>query len=159
MTYYFGDKQGLITALVAAQLHEERKAAARLLGAPTHGHDCPVGAICAARELLTDVTSFRTFFELLPVMLREPGFRTMQAEHDRWLAGLVAGGLRRSGDPALAAQADVLAVIEVAAADGLAMQMLSDPSGFDPRPSLTMLEHLISRHAQGEPRRLEIGAC
>ena len=159
ITYYFGDKQGLIAALVAAQLFEERKAAARLLGAPTHGHDCPVGAICAARELLTDVTSFRAFFDLLPVMLREPGFRSMQAAHDRWLADLIAEGLRRSGDPALASQADVLAVLEVAAADGLAMQMLSDPSGFDPQPSLTMLEHLVSRHVHAEPRRSEIGAC
>lgn len=159
VTYYFGDKQGLIEALVAAQLFEERKAAARLLGAPTHGHDCPVGAICAARELLTDVTSFRAFFDLLPVMLRDPGFRSMQAAHDRWLADLIAEGLRRSGDPALASRADVLAVLEVAAADGLAMQMLSDPSGFDPRPSLTMLEHLIDHHAQVGQRRQGIGAC
>ena len=29
------------------------------------------------------------------------------------------------------------------------MQVLSDPSGFDPRPSCAMLEHLIGSHTPG----------
>ena len=147
ITYYFGDKQGLITALIKTQFYEQRKVAARMLGAPADGPDCAVGAICAARELLSDMTSFRVFYDLLPVVTREPAFLGMQAEHDRWLADVIATGLRASDEPALVARADVLAVMEVAAADGLAMQVLSDPSGFDPEPSCAMLEHLVTGHS------------
>ncbi len=77
----------------------------------------------------------------------------MQAEHDRWLTGVIAAGLRESGVPALAANADALAVLQIAAADGLAMQMLSDPSGFDPQPSLTILGRLIRHHVPGDASR------
>jgi AcrR family transcriptional regulator len=142
--YYFGNKQGLINALITSQLHEQRRLAARMVGASCEDH---AGAVCAARELLNDMKSFRVFFDLLPVTTREPEFRALQAEHDRWLTGLIATGLRAGGTPAVAAHADALAILEVAAADGLAMQVLTDPSGFDPQPSCAILERLISRHA------------
>jgi len=147
ITYYFGNKQGLISALVQMQLYEERKVAARLLDDAAHGHDGSREPVCATRELLTDLASFRSFFDLLPIMLREPEYQALQAGHDRWLAGRVAAGLRESGISALAAHADALAVLQIAAADGLAMQMLSDPSGYDPLPSLTILRRLIRYHA------------
>ncbi len=143
ITYYFGNKQGLINALITSQFHEQRKLAARMVRASCGGHD---GAVCAARELLTDMKSFRVFYDLLPVTTREPEFLALQAEHDRWLTGLIASGLRAGKTPAVAAHADALAVLEMAAADGLAMQVLTDPSGFDPQPSCAMLERLISRH-------------
>ena len=76
ITYYFGDKQGLITALIVSQFHEQRKAGGahgrRLRRAVTTAG----GAVCAARELLTDMKSFRVFYDLLPVMTaraRVPG--------------------------------------------------------------------------------------
>lgn len=141
ITYYFGNKQGLVNALIVAQFHEQRKLAARMVGASCAGRK---GAVCAARELLTDMKSFRVFYDLLPVTTREPEFRALQAEHDRWLSDLIATGLRDSGIPAVAAHAEELAVLELAAADGLAMQVLADPSGFDPQPSCAMLERLVS---------------
>ena len=33
ITYYFGNKQGLINALIVSQFHEQRKLAARMVGA------------------------------------------------------------------------------------------------------------------------------
>jgi AcrR family transcriptional regulator len=149
ITYYFGDKQGLITTLVEAQFYEQRRVATRMLGGPGDGHDCAVGAICAARELLTDMTSFRVFYDLLPVVTRDPHFRGLQVEHDRWLSKLIVEGLRASGDQEVVARADLIAVMEIAAADGLAMQVLSDPVGFDPTPSCAMLERLVNRHTPG----------
>jgi len=147
VTYYFGDKHGLIAALIAARMFAQRKVAVRLFAAPRGERTCEAGAICAARELLTDMTSFRAYFDLLPVALREPGFRAQQADHERWLADLIAAGLAESGEPAIAAHAGALAILSVAAADGLAMQVLADPSGFDPAPSCALLERLICRHA------------
>lgn len=153
ITYYFGDKQGLVKALIEAQFYEQRTAAARMLLPSGNGRECAVGAICAARELLTDMTSFRVFYDLLPVVSRDDRFRDMQVAHDRWLAGVITAGLRRSDTPALAKKAPLLAVLELAAADGLAMQVLSDPDGFDPEPSCAMLEHLVSRHTRDFDRR------
>jgi len=153
ITYYFGDKQGLVTALIKAQFYEQRTAAARILLPPGDGRECAVGAICAARELLTDMTSFRVFYDLLPVVSRDDRFRGMQVAHDRWLAGVITRGLRRSDTPAMADEAPLLAVLEMAAADGLAMQVLSDPDGFDPAPSCAMLERLVSRHTLAFHRR------
>lgn len=144
ITYYFGDKQGLITALIDAQFHEQHKIAARILGG--NGDRCPLQAACATRELLSDLTSFRVFFDLLPVVTREPRFLAQQAAHDRWLEDLISAGLAGSGQADVATQAGALAVLEIAAADGLAMQLLCDPSGFDAEPSCRMLERLIGRH-------------
>jgi len=149
VTYYFGDKRGLIAKLVAARLFEQRKVAVRLFASPRSDRACETGAICAARELLTDMTSFRTFYDLLPVVLREPLFCEQQADHERWLAGLIAAELAENPEPAIGAHAAELAALSVAAADGLAMQALADPSGFDPSPSCAMLEHLICRYTPG----------
>ena len=91
--------------MIKSQYHEQRKVTARVLGTHDEEHECVVGAICAARGLLSDITSFRVFYDLLPVVTREPDFRTMQ--------------------------------------------VLSDPAGFDPRPSCAILEHLISCHTPG----------
>jgi AcrR family transcriptional regulator len=149
VTYYFGDKRGLLTALVETRLFEQRKVAFRLFACPgsddTHG----AHALCSARALLGDMTSFRAFFELLPTMLRDPHLRELQAGHERWLTGVIAGGLARSDDPAVADRGADIALLSVAAADGLAMQVLADPSGFDPAASCTMLERLIRDHTPG----------
>jgi AcrR family transcriptional regulator len=146
ITYYFGDKQGLITALIEAQLHVQRTVAARILSGPGEGDHCATGAVCAARQLLSDMTSFRVFYDLLPVVTREPQFNAMQVEHDRWVTARIREGLWASDDTAVAAQADLLAAMELAAADGQAMQVLTDPKGFDPTPSCAMLERLITEH-------------
>jgi len=155
VTYYFGDKQGLIAALIAARRFEQRKIAVRLFAAPAEERSCTPGAISAARGLLSDATSFRTFYDLLPVMLREPRLREEQAEHERWLAALIAEALTDLREPAITRHAREIAILSVAAADGLAMQLLADPEGFDPAPSCAMLEHLICSHTPGVGRRLE----
>ncbi len=149
VTYYFGDKHGLIAKLIAARMFEQRKVAVRLFAASQGIQSCETGAIRATRELLTDMTSFRAFYDLLPVVLREPVFRQQQADHERWLAGLIAAELAENPEPAIGAHAAELAALSVAAADGLAMQVLADPNGFDPTPSCTMLEHLVCRHTPG----------
>ena len=146
ITYYFGDKRGLIAALVAAQFHTQRKLLLRMFGRAGEAPECRVRAVCSAREMLTDMTSFRVFFDLLPVLTRDEGLSDLLVAHDSWLVDLVAAGLRTSADPALAGRADVVALLQLAAADGLAMQALADPRGFDPLPSCAMLEQLLERH-------------
>jgi AcrR family transcriptional regulator len=151
VTYYFGDKRGLVKAMVAAQFHQQRKLAVRMIGGAGEGPGCRVRAVCATRELLGDLTSFRVFFDLLPVLTRDDELGALLVGHDRWLVDLMAAGLRTGDEPAFAAhRADVIALLQLAAADGLAMQCLADRRGFDPLPSCAMLEQLIDRYA---PRR------
>jgi len=151
ITYYFGDKRGLVLALVEAQFHAQRKLLVRMIGGAGEGPACQVRAVCSARELLTDMTSFRVFFDLLPVLTRDEELSELLATHDRWLVDLMAAGLRTSADPALACRADAVALLQLAAADGLAMQALSDPRGCDPLPSCAMLEQLLDRHLPPQP--------
>ncbi len=146
ITYYFGDKRGLVAALVETQFYQQRKLATRMIGEAGEGPACQVRAVCAARELLTDLASFRVFFDLLPVLTRDGELGELLAAHDRWLVELMAAGLRTSTEPAVAGRADVIALLQLAAADGLAMQWLADPRGFDPLPSCAMLERLVDRH-------------
>ncbi len=146
ITYYFGDKRGLVAALVAAQFHTQRKLLLRMFGRTREAPACRVRAVCSAREMLTDMTSFRVFFDLLPVLTRDEELSELLVAHDDWLVDLVAAGLRASTDPALAGRADAVALLQLAAADGLAMQVLADPRGFDPLPCCAMLEQLLERH-------------
>jgi AcrR family transcriptional regulator len=147
VTYYFGDKRGLVKAMVAAQFHQQRKLAVRMIGGAGEGPGCRVRAVCATRELLGDLTSFRVFFDLLPVLTRDDELGALLVGHDRWLVDLMAAGLRTGDEPAFAARAGLLATLQLAAADGLAMQVICDPRGFDPLPSCVMLEQLIDRYA------------
>jgi AcrR family transcriptional regulator len=146
VTYYFGDKRGLITALVEAQFHEQRMLAMRMFGGAPAGEGARASALGAVRELLTDLASFRAFFDLLPVLTRDAELGELLAAHDRWLVDLMAAELRTSADPAVAGRADLLALLQLAAADGLAMQALADPRGLDPLPGCAMLEQLLDRH-------------
>ena len=146
ITYYFGDKRGLVTTVVEAQFHEQRRLLVRMIGDAGEESACRVRAVCAARELLTDLASFRVFFDLLPVLTRDEELSGLPAAHDRWLVDLMEAGLRTSADPAVAGRTGAIALLQLAAADGLAMQALSDPRGFDPLPSCAMLERLLERH-------------
>jgi AcrR family transcriptional regulator len=146
ITYYFGDKRGLVTALVEAQFHEQRKLAMRMFGDAAAGEGARACALSAVRELLTDLASFRAFFDLLPVLTRDAELGELLAAHDRWLVDLMAAELRTCADAAVADRADLLALLQLAAADGLAMQALADPHGLDPLPSCAMLEQLLDRH-------------
>ncbi|MBM3148391.1 MAG: TetR family transcriptional regulator C-terminal domain-containing protein, partial [Actinobacteria bacterium] len=104
---------------------------------------------------LEDRRTYRVFFELLPVVLRDEQLLRRQVAFDRWLLDGLSTVLA-GGAPAVAAErSDALAVVLLAAADGLALQTLLDPRGFDPAPSLAVFRSLLMEwaRADGQSRR------
>jgi AcrR family transcriptional regulator len=122
VTYYFGDKDGLLRALAGSAAWECAKAYE--------------GAFVAAPL----VSRLGLVFELLPTALRDEGVRKRLWSAQEWYRQTVSGDVQRLMDRP-DEDSRSMASMSLAAIDGLAIQTLVDP-GFDPRPSLSLLSEL-----------------
>jgi AcrR family transcriptional regulator len=144
--YYFGNKDGLIVALVDALTHEANRA----LLAETEG--LPMGErrlhalIDGEVRIADDVESFRSFFAILPHALRDERLRVRvgglyEGYRETVLRCVAAAGedeLRRSMLP--------FAMLMIAIVDGLAIQHGLDPDGIDVRAAVELWERLARAH-------------
>ncbi len=72
--YYFGDKNGLLVALVDWLMYDYLWEVWQRLAQLSRGHDALDLLIDgAAAGMLADSTSYRAYFDLLPHVLRDPG--------------------------------------------------------------------------------------
>jgi AcrR family transcriptional regulator len=139
--YNFGNKAGLLAALVDALMHGEFARMARTVPALSHGERLEA-AIEAKRRMVNSTQAFRGFFELLPHAMREPELRRRIAalypwwceQNLTWL-DLQAG----AGDELL----EGLGRLMSAVVDGLSVQAGLDPE-FDTGKALRALEFLIA---------------
>ena len=144
VSYYFRGKQGLVEALFAAVLRRHQKAYLELFGG-----DTVPGPDELRAEVLSRSSPVRAFFLLLPAVLHDEELLkragVYYAELREWLGGWMA----REG---LTAQdADLLASVTVACVDGVAIETLYDPAGFDPTPALVAIGSLIAAGLRGAP--------
>ena len=144
VSYYFRGKQGLVEALFAAVLRRHQKAYLDLFGG---------GAVPGPEELRAAVLSrrspVRAFFLLLPAVLHDDELLkragVYYAELRQWLGG------RLASEPLTASDAELLASVTVACVDGVAIETLYDPAGFDPTPALVAVGSLVAVGVQGAP--------
>lgn len=148
-TYYFGEKRGLVLVMLETVLHDGCRADARSFAAVAQALDIPGAVFKMLDDILTDSSSSRVFFDLLPVVLRDPELLQRQVAFDVWLRDNLGAVLARAGRAAVAERATALATLLLAALDGLALQALLDPRGFDPGPSLAVFERLVARWSYG----------
>lgn len=153
-TYYFGDKHGLEVAVLEALIYEKCRLDERLLTDAVGAVD-PLSAVFGMFEhILADRRAYRVFYELLPVVLRDEELLSRQVAFDRWLLDGLGTVLTGGAPAAVAQRSTALAVVLLAAADGLALQRLLDPRGFDPAPSLEVYRSLLMEWAgAGGPSR------
>ena len=150
--YYFGNKDGLLASLVDSLTpHSE---IAQMMEATTPlppGPDRLRAHMDGLRDLCEDIDSFRAFFYLLPHILTDAELRPRIAELYSWHREL---NLRMFGlperDPTEAVQLRAVGALVTAAIDGFAVQALLDPEGFDLRPALDALEHLVGLYLAEE---------
>jgi AcrR family transcriptional regulator len=129
--YYFGSKDGLVAALVEQEappeLDDEMLKAVRELPA---GSERVRRHMEAERAICEDPDSMRSFYEIFPHALRDPGLRRFLAElyryHRETDAKMLA--LPPGCDDAEVA---ALASLVVAVTDGLAAQLLIEPGDVD----------------------------
>jgi AcrR family transcriptional regulator len=141
--YSFGNKAGLIAAVVDAQIHDEclRLAADLDRVAP---QDRLHGAIEGIRRLIESSHFLRGYFDILPHAFREPELRERIFSLYEWwyeqnLRWLDLGGDAGARPDALRGLGELIAAIP----DGLSIQAELGPGDFDVRRPLAALELLL----------------
>ena len=128
--YHFGNKDGLIVALVDSLVHEANR------GIVTETHLYPMGEerlrILMEGELriIQDQASFVALLEILPYAMREESLRTRIADLYVGYRDTVLRALDAQDDPNRAALAS-FASLTIAVVDGLSIQHSLDPARVD----------------------------
>lgn len=137
--YYFGDKAGLLRALLRVLSQDA------LLWLVAQAEALPQGparihAHVAGTIKLTQNPQFLSFLDIVPQALRKEELRPPIAELYRWARemNIRCFGVTVTQDNVKDLEA--LASLFVAAADGLAIQAALDPDGYDPAPAFEKLE-------------------
>ncbi|MCL4369010.1 MAG: TetR/AcrR family transcriptional regulator [Actinobacteria bacterium] len=140
--YYFGDKAGLVAALVDDLVHDATVQLVEQSVCLPRGPERVRAQMAGVGSLLHE-PAFRGLFDVLPHALRDPKLRGPIAKLYRWYrdVNLECFG----GDEACAApgEAAALAGALVAVVDGLVIQMSLDPD-FGPEPSLAVIEKMVT---------------
>jgi len=138
--YHFGNKAGLITALVDLVVHDENVQLLKDLSKT--GDDRIAVLMQMHRRTTTNVAGYRLFFDLFPNVVRDASLWPRMAELYRWYRELDAVAMAPDADDALRVRVEVLTSLTVAVCDGLAMQHLSDPE-FDLAPVFELYERVV----------------
>ena len=144
--YYFGNKKGLILALVDSLDYEECLAFAEATRG-TAGEERLERYIAGQRHLAGDIEGFLLFFELFPHVARDDELRPRVAALYSWYYEMNIEwlGLR---DRVTAENRDgylALGALMTAVVDGLALQAALDPPGFDFDNAFGALQYFLSR--------------
>jgi AcrR family transcriptional regulator len=144
--YNFGDKAGLVAALVDFMLHEEFARCVSALASTPH-EDLVRALIDGKRHIIQTTDTFRGFFDVLPYAMRNEDLRRRIASSYLWWAEQNLRLLEVDGTGP-AGRAEVLCGLGrllSAVADGLSVQAGLDPDGFDLDEPLKALEFLLDR--------------
>ena len=156
--YNFGNKAGLVIAVLDAYIHDECLRLAAIM------KDVPPDAVVATamsgmRNMLVEADNFQGYFDILPHAFREPELRERMLALYKWwyLQNLAWLGLRDV--PGVEHNETLVGLGELVCAviDGLCIQAGLQPEGFDMGRALRvfglLLEHSMEwlRAAGGEP--------
>ena len=150
--YHFGGKPGLLVALADWILYDQLRELHNQIGELPPSERRQRFPIDYARRLASDSQAYRLFFAMLPHLEGD------RKTHRR-LAGLYADyrrlnaqGLSLDGNGSH--DADTLAAMLVALADGLAIQLLLDPGSVDMDRVVSLWETLVkvTLNGDGSPR-------
>jgi len=152
--YNFGNKAGLISALVDVLIHDEclrLAASAKEIPEEERLH----AAMTGIRGMILSADTFRGFFDVLPHAFRDPELRTRVFALYKWWYQQNLAWLGLGGDSDYEKNDVLMGVAELIAAipDGLSVQAGLDPDGFDLSRPLATLEFLL-RNSMDELRAL-----
>lgn len=143
--YYFGNKAGLIAALVDAAVHDEcLESASRMQGVTDEDR---IARLVEELQHMSEAGSgFLAFFDILPHALRNEQLRPRLATLYEWYLQLKLDwlGLDPEADARRRAELRPLAQLLSAVIDGMAVQSLIDPERFDIDAAYAMLERILT---------------
>jgi AcrR family transcriptional regulator len=156
--YYFGNKEGLVEAMIDSVFRDDQQDAATAMSTVTREDRLP--RFVDGLRTISLSRSFRVFFDILPYALRNESFRSRMARAYASYRQIKQGWLRDDGEPAAAGPEEsdeeaLLGVAELmtAVVDGLAIQEAIDDD-FDMRRAYAVLEFMLQRSL---PELLESG--
>ena len=145
--YHFGSKTGLMVALVDWLLYDTLRDLQARVSQLEEGEDQRHLAVDDSRKLITDVDSYRAFYDLLPHLIETREGRMRMAELYRGYREMNARALSSTSAEARAPRARALGAMHVAFTDGLAIQVAMDPGGVDVQLVTELWEDFV-RHVR-----------
>jgi AcrR family transcriptional regulator len=151
--YYFGNKEGLVKAMIDSVFRDDQQDAAAAMS--TVSSDDRLPRFVDGLRTISLSRSFRVFFDILPYALRNEGLRSRMARAYDSYRRIKRDWLRGADEPAPPEQEALAGVAELmtAVVDGLAIQEAIDDD-FDMRRAYAVLEFMLQRSL---PELLESG--
>ncbi|MEI6448656.1 MAG: TetR/AcrR family transcriptional regulator [Actinomycetes bacterium] len=140
--YHFGNKAGLVTALVDSFAHEANRGLIEDTGALPRGQERIHALIDGETRIAADAESYQSFFEVLPHALRDADLRERVAALYDGYRDTVLRCLD-AADPAAKERLRPFAMLMIAIVDGLAIQHGLDPEGADVAAATALWERLV----------------
>lgn len=140
--YYFGNKNGLITALVDWIDHDDSVKLIRELSADESERDRIGVLLRMQRDGCKCVKDSQLFYDLLPHVLRDRTLRVRLGELYQWYRDLDGWVLAPDVSGETKVEVERLAVLTIAVCDGITLQCASD-AGFDVDAVYLVWERLL----------------
>jgi AcrR family transcriptional regulator len=142
--YYFGNKEGLVKAMIDSVFRDDQRDAAAAMSTVTSDDRLP--RFVDGLRTISSSRSFRVFFDVLPYALRNEGLRSRMARAYDWYRHIKLDWLRANDQALPSEQPALLGLAELmtAVVDGLAIQEAID-DGFDMRRPYAVLEFMLQR--------------
>jgi AcrR family transcriptional regulator len=139
--YHFGNKAGLVTALVDSFAHDANRGLIEETGELPDGEQRVHALVDGETRIATDAESYQSFFEVLPHALRDEDLRERVAALYEGYRDTVLRCLDAS-DPSAKERLQPFAMLMIAIVDGLAIQHGLDPDGTDVAAATDLWERL-----------------
>jgi AcrR family transcriptional regulator len=139
--YHFGNKDGLVTALVDSLAHDANRELIQQAAAPADSAERLHALIDGETRIAADAESFQSFFEVLPHALREAPLRERVGALYEGYRDTVLRSLGADDDEARR-RLRPFAVLMIAIVDGLAIQHGLDAESADVRAATELWERL-----------------
>ncbi|MGD0716430.1 MAG: TetR/AcrR family transcriptional regulator [Gaiellaceae bacterium] len=157
VSYYFGGKPGLVAALVDSLFRGPRGEQVEEIRDELVGSDRTRCFLEWQKRVSADDRVNRTLFELLPHALRDPRIGERFADEYRRYRAIDADCLSSAPVKLTGKKAGSLAAVTIAIVDGIALQRVLDPAGFDFEGAWNLWGDLIGQYLQlsrpPKPRR------
>jgi AcrR family transcriptional regulator len=142
--YYFGDKDGLVSAVVESLIHDASLKLVQQAEALPLGDQRVHVYLKGSREIAEDAEQRTSLFDVLPEALREEEFRKQLADLYQWYREINERCLGVKPEMPNYQRLSALAMLVLAATDGLAIQASLDPEKVDIGPAFELLELVVA---------------
>jgi AcrR family transcriptional regulator len=140
--YHFGNKAGLVTALVDSFAHDANRGLIEDTGELPKGEERIHALIDGETRIAADAEAYQSFFEVLPHALRDEDLRErVAALYDGYRETVLR--CLDAADPAAKEQLRPFAMLMIAIVDGLAIQHVLDPDVADVAAATDLWERLV----------------